>query len=422
MPALLRPKLSKAMSDALKHHILKERERKRQEEEEADKAIERKREEKERLRKKAEAETLSLEETKVQIKNLEKKLQTLQDEKHELFLQLKKVLNEDDNRRKAREKEKSNLIQASLNHHQYLPAMRIAGPHLIVQGINRPALLGDAPKNVYRPQTSPSHSIKRNRSPSPPLVQLYPHHPHTQGHYSQQVTSTYASAQVSHSPYRQAHGTNQGTYTSQQHGSYAQPHSSYTSTTQPSSKYQARDPAYANYNHSHFVQQQKELGAQFTQGGYIHQPHQPRYLQSGTSHTGEPPSKQPAYSDEQSHYSAAKAQQAKAHQQHVRPVIQSHTQALHQQQAHQVLLSQQQQQQQQKAGVIQGYPPRRKQESPVYAHKKPQQQQHQQQQHQQQQQQHQQQQHQQQHSMTSKSGYQGSQAMRHSAYQDRPYM
>ncbi|XP_071945472.1 uncharacterized protein [Antedon mediterranea] len=413
MPALLRPKLSKAMSDALRHHILKERERKRQEEEEADKAIERKKEEKERLRKKAEDETLSLEQTKVQVKHLEDKLQTLQREKHELFLQLKKVINEDDNRRKQREKEKSNILHA-MNHHQYLPAMRIGGgPHLIVQGINRPALLGDSPK-FRQQQTSPSHTIKRNRSPSPPLVQLYPPHPHTQGHYSQQVTSTYANAQVSHSPYRQAHSTTPGSYNNQQHGSYAQPHSNYTATTQSSTKYQSRDPAYANFNHSHYVQQQKELGAQFSQGGYIHQTHQPRYLQAGSTHTGEPPSKQPAYSDEQSHYSTAKAQQAKAHQQHVRPVMQSHTQALHQQQ---VLLSQQQQ----KAGVIQGYPARRKQqESPVYAHKKPQSQHQQQQQQQQHHQQQQQQQQQQQHPMTSKSGYQPTQAMRH-AYQDRQY-
>lgn len=43
---------------------------------------------------------MTLGETREQLSNLENELITLKDEKHQLFLQLKKVLNEDDNRRR----------------------------------------------------------------------------------------------------------------------------------------------------------------------------------------------------------------------------------------------------------------------------------------------------------------------------------
>lgn len=43
---------------------------------------------------------MTLGETREQISNLENELSQLKDEKHQLFLQLKKVLNEDDNRRR----------------------------------------------------------------------------------------------------------------------------------------------------------------------------------------------------------------------------------------------------------------------------------------------------------------------------------
>ena len=61
-------------------------------------------EEYERLKKEREhrkkQEATSLEETKEQIVQLEKRLTNLKDEKHMLFLTLKKVLNEDDSRRR----------------------------------------------------------------------------------------------------------------------------------------------------------------------------------------------------------------------------------------------------------------------------------------------------------------------------------
>lgn len=45
-------------------------------------------------------DVMTLEENREQIAKLEQTLAQLKDEKHKLFLQLKKVLNEDDNRRR----------------------------------------------------------------------------------------------------------------------------------------------------------------------------------------------------------------------------------------------------------------------------------------------------------------------------------
>lgn len=84
------------MWNVLKAHILRERARKKQEREQEV--------EEERLRKEREAreqeDVMTLGETREQISLLEAKLTHLKEEKHHLFLQLKKVLNEDDNRRK----------------------------------------------------------------------------------------------------------------------------------------------------------------------------------------------------------------------------------------------------------------------------------------------------------------------------------
>lgn len=85
----------------LKSHILRERARKKQEREAEV--------EEERLRKEREAKqrqnVMTLGETREQISQLEAKLTKLKEEKHQLFLQLKKVLNEDDNRRRQMIKE-----------------------------------------------------------------------------------------------------------------------------------------------------------------------------------------------------------------------------------------------------------------------------------------------------------------------------
>merc|ERR1719431_1838765 len=91
-----RPKMPRATWEALRNHIIKERRRKQEEE---GKAEEYERQKKERENKKMMEET-SLEETKEQISKLEEKLTSLKEEKHQLFLTLKKVLNEDETRRR----------------------------------------------------------------------------------------------------------------------------------------------------------------------------------------------------------------------------------------------------------------------------------------------------------------------------------
>lgn len=65
-------------------------------EQEADAEEERLRKERERQQKQ---DVMTLGETREQISTLENELAQLKDEKHQLFLQLKKVLNEDDRRR-----------------------------------------------------------------------------------------------------------------------------------------------------------------------------------------------------------------------------------------------------------------------------------------------------------------------------------
>ncbi|XP_061769854.1 G protein pathway suppressor 2 isoform X2 [Nerophis ophidion] len=153
MPALLeRPKLSNAMARALHKHIMRERERKRQEEEEVDKMMEQKmKEEEERKRTKEIEERMSLEETKEQVMKMGEKLQGLQEEKHQLFLQLKKVLHEEEKRRRKEQSDITTLTSAS--YQTSLPMH--AGQHLLsIQGSpvshSRPgALLGDRSKQLF---------------------------------------------------------------------------------------------------------------------------------------------------------------------------------------------------------------------------------------------------------------------------------
>ncbi|CAL8241987.1 unnamed protein product [Merluccius merluccius] len=153
MPALLeRPKLSNAMARALHKHIMRERERKRQEEEEVDKMMEQKmKEEEERKRTKEIEERMSLEETKEQVMKMGEKLQGLQEEKHQLFLQLKKVLHEEEKRRRKEQSDITTLTSAN-----YQPSLPMhAGQHLLsIQGENshhsRPgALLGERSKQLF---------------------------------------------------------------------------------------------------------------------------------------------------------------------------------------------------------------------------------------------------------------------------------
>lgn len=69
-------------------------------EQEADAEVERQRREREDQQKEQE---MTLEETREQVAQSESRLAQLKEDKHQLFLQLKKVLNEDESRKKIKE-------------------------------------------------------------------------------------------------------------------------------------------------------------------------------------------------------------------------------------------------------------------------------------------------------------------------------
>uniref|UniRef100_A0A131XIK9 Putative myosin class ii heavy chain n=1 Tax=Hyalomma excavatum TaxID=257692 RepID=A0A131XIK9_9ACAR len=192
MPALIeRPKMSLQMWAALKNHIMRERERKKQEQE-ADEAIERLRREQELKRKQ---DAMTLEEIKDQVTQSEKKLKELKDEKHQLFMQLKKVLHEDDTRRRALDKEASEVAAAqaaaaashAYANHQALGIVGGAGQAqpLYIQSLGRTPVLYKmtSPQSGTAVRTH-SSSLKRPHSPpSPPLSS----HPQT-GYQTPQFT------------------------------------------------------------------------------------------------------------------------------------------------------------------------------------------------------------------------------------------
>ncbi|KAG8226469.1 hypothetical protein J437_LFUL009777 [Ladona fulva] len=186
MPAVLveKPKRNEAMWNALKAHIIRERQRKKQEQE-ADAEVERQRKERERQQKQ---DVMTLGETREQISHLEAKLAQLKDEKHQLFLQLKKVLNEDDIRRRQLVKESNDM----LNMHGNYPAvalgsgghppiflqanMSLAGRtplYKVTSGHGQHNLL--PPLNQYEviQNGAMMGALKRTHSPSPPLHQGY---------------------------------------------------------------------------------------------------------------------------------------------------------------------------------------------------------------------------------------------------------
>ncbi|XP_067880012.1 G protein pathway suppressor 2 isoform X2 [Heterodontus francisci] len=199
MPALLeRPKMSSAMARALHQHIMKERARKRQEEEEVDKMMEQKmKEEQERKRKKEMEERMSLEETKEQISKMELKLQSLQEEKHQLFLQLKKVLHEEEKRR-AKMKEQSDM--GTLTQATYPQALAVhSSQHLIniQEGHGRPGgLLGDRPKS----QMFPSGAIAQSRAFTAQAGFTAGQTDHPQYQTGQSAHSSYPVSQPQHGP------------------------------------------------------------------------------------------------------------------------------------------------------------------------------------------------------------------------------
>ncbi|XP_043272290.1 G protein pathway suppressor 2 isoform X2 [Venturia canescens] len=170
MPAVIvgPPQRNEQMWHALKTHITRERERKKQEQE-ADAEEERQRKERERQQKQ---DVMTLGETREQISNLENELSQLKDEKHQLFLQLKKVLNEDDNRRRQLIKETSVCSEVLTAVGGYPgTGMSVVHPQLFLPLPTRSPLYKVAaatPTHTLMPTVN--GPMKRAHTPSPPPV------------------------------------------------------------------------------------------------------------------------------------------------------------------------------------------------------------------------------------------------------------
>jgi len=166
-----RPKMPRATWEALRNHIIKERRRKQEEE---GKAEEYERQKKERENKKM-MEATSLGETKEQISKLEEKLTNLKEEKHQLFLTLKKVLNEDETRRRKETSEMNILYPQHgtpvfpLSGHVAQNNPQLAAMYLHPQS-RQPAMY--MKPHTLPPALSASQTVKRQRTPSPPRSQL----------------------------------------------------------------------------------------------------------------------------------------------------------------------------------------------------------------------------------------------------------
>ncbi|XP_067411591.1 G protein pathway suppressor 2 isoform X6 [Emydura macquarii macquarii] len=164
-------------------------------EEEVDKMMEQKmKEEQERRRKKEMEERMSLEETKEQITKLGERLQVLQEEKHQLFLQLKKVLHEEEKRRRKEQSDLTTLTAAA-----YQQGMAVhAGAHILNMqgspgGHSRAGTLisADRAKQIFAP---PVITQTRHFTSQPAFAPGTPEH------------SQYQSGQASHSPYAVGQG------------------------------------------------------------------------------------------------------------------------------------------------------------------------------------------------------------------------
>jgi len=165
-----RPKMNRTTWEALRNHIIQERKRKQDEEGKAEE-FERLRREREHKKKQ---EANSLEETKEQISKFEEKLNSLKDEKHQLFLTLKKVLNEDETR-KRKENCELNILYPT---HGTPPVFPLTGhmapnnPGLTAMYLQpqtrQPAqAMYMKPHPAMPPAMPPAQPIKRQRSPSP---------------------------------------------------------------------------------------------------------------------------------------------------------------------------------------------------------------------------------------------------------------
>ncbi|XP_005179673.2 trithorax group protein osa [Musca domestica] len=140
---------------ALKSFILKERQRKK---EEFEAKLEESRQRKEREAREREND-ITLEETRGQITKLEQKLTELHNQKEKLSLQLKKVLDEDENRKKQqKDNETMYAMQALQAQTTSAPQQQVFLPPARVQHHQQIPVLTKPPNNP---------PVKRGRSPSP---------------------------------------------------------------------------------------------------------------------------------------------------------------------------------------------------------------------------------------------------------------
>lgn len=186
MMMIERPKLTKATYQALKRYILLEREKKKQEQEQ-DKAQERLRKERELRKRKEEEDSLTLEQTKEQLLQLERRLAELKQDKHGLFSELKKVLHqENEMRQRAQMKEQNEIAALQQQQQQQYPAglQPVPGSHtsVFMQSHMVPARTKYMNVATAHPSAGVQQGIKRSRSPSSPP----PQSAHYPGHYGGQ--------------------------------------------------------------------------------------------------------------------------------------------------------------------------------------------------------------------------------------------
>ncbi|XP_043200427.1 G protein pathway suppressor 2-like isoform X1 [Amphibalanus amphitrite] len=168
-----RGKMCRATWEALKAHIMRDRKRKR-DEMEADAEEARQRLKREQLKKQ---HTSSLQDTIAETAQLETRLQELKKEKHEMFMKLKKVLNEDETRRRQQLMKDAQAAQAAQQALGPMPSMQPVlqlQPPISQHGTGR-ITLNKLPG--HHPSLLPM-GMKRTRSPSPPP----PHQPQAYRH------------------------------------------------------------------------------------------------------------------------------------------------------------------------------------------------------------------------------------------------
>lgn len=173
------PQCNEQMFQALKRHIMKERQKKK-EEQEADAENERQRKEREAQEKQ---DVMTLSENREQIVQLEQKLAQLKDEKHQLFLQLKKVLNEDENRRRQMMKEQESRANSEVSEIYNVPAP--SHSHLLLQQ--------EYPSSSYKVHPVQGSNKRPRTLDSPPHQMVYqPYNPKTTRlPYQKSYTSSY---------------------------------------------------------------------------------------------------------------------------------------------------------------------------------------------------------------------------------------